>query len=105
MTDIQNLRLKYATVNNLVIALENTDTLGAAGLAQLAIAATCGAIRADLARQIAAHNESDLVASLRRIERKANIMAMDYTGPDVQADVAEIQKLVAIALRSVGEVK
>jgi hypothetical protein len=102
MTDIQSLRLKYAAANNLVIGLENTDTLGDAGLAQLAAAQR---ERADLARQIAAHDESNLIASLRRIERKANIMAMDYTAPDVQADVAEIQKLVAIALRSVGEAK
>ena len=41
----------------------------------------------------------ELEATVRRILRKAHLMQLDSTSPEVRSDAAEIAKLAQIALR------
>jgi hypothetical protein len=99
MTELQALKIQHALANDMVISLENTDTLGEAGMTQLRAAER---ERNRLATLIEAHEKPDLVSVLNRIGRKAQLMQHSGRTAADCADAFEIELLAGIALKMVG---
>lgn len=95
-----------AKLNQQIVAMENTDRLGHDGIDELRrLRDERDTLRFLIAKDAEHHDNPDLVAVLRRIERKADIMRLDAKARGNTAsasDADEIRLLAGIALRTVG---